>query len=167
MFIHARIRYSILLIIPLILLILLPAVSAADEDRIFKENSKAIEALKQAIKIDPDNAKAHSYLGIAYMKLGMDKEVIEVCKQAIRIMPDDAFFHSYLGIAYSNLDMYKEAIEAYKQAIRLKPDDADAHYFLGLAYDSLNDRGSALEQYKILKNLDSELANKLFNEIYK
>jgi hypothetical protein len=32
-------------------------------------------------------------------------------------------------------------------------------------YVFLNDRGSAFEQYKILKNLDSELANKLYNII--
>ena len=38
---------------------------------------------------------------------------------------------------------------------------------LSIAYLMLNDRGSALEQYKILKNLDTELANKLFNKIYK
>jgi hypothetical protein len=35
MIIHTRIKYSILLIIPLILLILLPAVSLADAERIF------------------------------------------------------------------------------------------------------------------------------------
>ena len=62
--------------------------------------------------------------------------------------------------------MNKEATEAYKQAIRINPDDALAHYNLGLAYLFLNNRGSALEQYKILKNLDSELANQLFNKIY-
>jgi hypothetical protein len=42
MIIHTRIKYSILLIIPLILLILSPAVSLADADRIFKKNSKAV-----------------------------------------------------------------------------------------------------------------------------
>ena len=31
----------------------------------------------------------------------------------------------------------------------------------------LNDRDSVIDQYKILKKLNSELANKLFNEIYK
>jgi hypothetical protein len=34
---------------------------------------------------------------------------------------------------------------------------------LGAAYVFLNDSGSALEQYKILKSLDTELANELFN----
>ena len=60
----------------------------------------------------------------------------------------------------------EEAIEFFKQAIRIKPDYADAHNNLGLAYLGLNDRGSALEQYKILKKLDTEQVNKLFNFIY-
>jgi hypothetical protein len=57
MIMYTRIKYSILLIIPLILLILLPAVSFADADRISKENSEAIEAYKQAIRIGPEKAK--------------------------------------------------------------------------------------------------------------
>ena len=61
---------------------------------------------------------------------------------------------------------YQKAIESYKQAIRIDPDHRNAHYNLGLAYLSLNDRDSALEQYKILKKLDTEKANKLFNLIY-
>lgn len=62
--------------------------------------------------------------------------------------------------------MYTEAIEALKQAIRIKPDLADAHFSLGVTYAAFNDKGSALEHYKILKSLNSELANKLFNFIY-
>jgi len=62
---------------------------------------------------------------------------------------------------------HEEAIKSYKQAIRLDPDYRDAHYNLGAAYLGLNDRGSAMEQYKILKKLDTEMANELFNVIYK
>lgn len=72
-----------------------------------------------------------------------------------------------LGVAYHESGMYKEAIESYKKAIRIKPDDAEVHYYLGLAYLNLSDRGSALEEYKILKELDKEKANKLFDLIYK
>ena len=56
-------------------------------------------------------------------------------------------------------------IEELKQTIRINPDDADAHANLGVTYLSLHDRDSALEQYKILKNLDTEWANELFNLI--
>jgi tetratricopeptide (TPR) repeat protein len=95
------------------------------------------------------------------------EEAVEAYKQVIRIDPDNAKAHNNLGNAYFSSGMYKEAIEAYKQTIRIDPDDAQAHVNLGLAYVFLNDRGSALEQYKILKSLDSELANKLYNMIYK
>jgi tetratricopeptide (TPR) repeat protein len=63
--------------------------------------------------------------------------------------------------------MYIEALEAFKQAIRINPDYAEAHLNLGITYLISNDRGSALDEYKILKDIDSERANKLFNLIYK
>ena len=114
----------------------------------------------------PCNYCDSSVVRIELSGQGMYKEAIEAFKQAIRIDPDNAYAHCNLGIAYSYSGMYKEGIDALKQATRIKPDYARAHYCLGLFYFSLNDRGSALEQYKILKNLDSELANKLFNSIY-
>ena len=58
-----------------------------------------------------------------------------------------------------------EEIETCKQEAEKNPDDAEAHFNLGSAYHSLNDRNSALEQYKILKKLDTEMANELFNLI--
>ncbi len=131
-------------------------------------HKEAIEAYKQAIRIKPDDALAHYYLGLSYGKLGMYKEAMEAFKQAIRIEPDFAEAHLFLGFAYSELRMYKEEIEAYKQAIRIKPDYAEAHFKLGVIYLLLvGDRSSALGEYKILKDLDPEQANKLFNLIYK
>jgi tetratricopeptide (TPR) repeat protein len=65
------------------------------------------------------------------------------------------------------MESFKQAVVAYKQIIRINPDDAGAHFHLGLIYYGLDDRGSAMEQYKILKKLDTELANKLFNAIYR
>ena len=65
------------------------------------------------------------------------------------------------------LSSFTEAVEEYKQAIRIKPDDAGTHYVMGLTYLLLGDRGGALDEYKILKDLDRDLANKLFNLIYK
>ncbi len=92
---------------------------------------------------------------------------IETYKQEVEKNPDDAKARYNLGVAYYDSGKYKEVIESFKQAIKIDPDDAKVHISLGLAYFGLNDRGSAMEQYKILKNLDTELANKLFNKIYK
>ena len=127
----------------------------------------AVEAYKQAIRIKPDYAEAQSNLGVAYSKLGRHQDAVEAYKQAIRIKPDYADAHYMLGVTYGGLGRYQDAIEAFKQAVRIKPDDADAHSNLGNAYLLSGDKGSALEEYKILKTLDAELANKLFNLINK
>ena len=127
----------------------------------------AKEAYKQVIRIKPDDADAHYDIGVTYAELGRHQDAIEAYKQAIRIKPDFAEAHNNLGNVYGTLGRHQEAIEAYKQAIRIKPDHVSSHFNLGLIYCLLTgDKGSALEEYKILKNLDAELANKLFNLIY-
>ena len=127
---------------------------------------EAADAFKQAIRIDPDDASVHYDLGVSYNKLERHREAIEAYKQAIRIYPDYAAAYLNQGVSCGILDRYREAVEAFKQVIRIDPDDAKAHRHLGIAYLNLGDKGSALEQYKILKTLDKELANELFNSIY-
>ena len=135
----------------------------------FKDRASAFEGYKKLKELDSE--LADKLFDLIYKEEeeleGEDYDKIESNKQAIRIGPDYADAHYNLGAAYYDLGKYEDAIESYKQAIRIDPDDAKAHYNLGLAYLLLNDRGSALEQYKILKKLDTELANELFNEIYK
>jgi len=67
---------------------------------------------------------------------------------------------------HDQLGLHEEAREAYIQAVRIDPDYAEAHYSLGVAYLLIKDRDSALNEYKILKELDIDLANKLFDLIY-
>ena len=129
-------------------------------------HKEAFESCKQAVRMKPDYADAHVCLGLAYAESGLYKEAIEAYKFAIRIKPDLAVAYNNLGLAYARLGMYRESIEVCKQAIRLKPDLAEAHYNLGLVYLLLGDKGFALDEYKILKDLDPERANKLFNLIY-
>lgn len=61
---------------------------------------------------------------------------------------------------------YEKDIQRLQEAIRIKPDFAEAHCSLGVAYYGVGDRGSAMDEYKILKDLNKDLANKLFNLIY-
>jgi S1-C subfamily serine protease/Tfp pilus assembly protein PilF len=128
--------------------------------------TKAVEAYKQAIHINPNDAIAYNNLGGAYMNLRLYKDAIEAYKQAIRIDPNNPTAYRFLGSAYMSLSLYKDAIEAYTQAIRIEPDNALAHLDLGFSYLGIGDKSSALNEYKILKNLDINFANKLFDLIY-
>ena len=129
-------------------------------------HAKAIETFKQAIHIDPDFTEAHFNLGVSYEKLGNYTKAIEAYRQAIHIDPDDTSAYYGLGFSYFKLGFYKEAIEAYRQVIHIDPDDTKAHHGLGLMYLITGDRNLALNEYKILKELDIDLANKLFDLIY-
>ncbi|MDP6584296.1 MAG: tetratricopeptide repeat protein, partial [Anaerolineales bacterium] len=120
---------------------------------------EAIESYKQAIKLNPDDAYAHTRLGVAYRKSGMYEDAIESYKQAIRINPDDADAHIGLGIAYGRLGKHKEAIESYKQAIRIDPDFVLAHNGLGVAYRNLGKYEEAIESYKQVIEIDPDDAS--------
>lgn len=143
------------------------SLSSAQENS--QETAKMIKAYKQKIRKNPDDFEAHRFLGhLYYYELKRYQEAIKSYKQVIRIKPDDALAYVGLGMGYDNLKHYQEAIKAYKQAIHISPDYVKAHYNLGLVYlYCLKDPGSALGQYKILKDMDKDLAEKLYNEIHK
>ncbi|MCK4401793.1 tetratricopeptide repeat protein [bacterium] len=129
-------------------------------------HQEAIGAYKQAIRINPNYANAHYNLGVVYgKKLKCYHEAIKAYNQAVCISPDFTKAHYNLGAAYCDIGHWDKAIEAYKQAIRINPNDVGTHYRLGMAYLSSEDKNSALAQYKILKNLDKDRANELFNLI--
>jgi tetratricopeptide (TPR) repeat protein len=127
---------------------------------------EAIQSCKEAIRLKPDFALAHYNLGNNYSALKQYEEAIDSYKEAIRIKFDYAEGHLDLGAAYFHTGRFEEAIQSYKQAVRLKPSLAEAHLNLGMSYLRLGDRGSAIEEYKILRGLNQELANKLFDLIY-
>ena len=129
-------------------------------------HQEAIQACQQAIRLKPDFSQAHYNLGNSYAALKKYEEAIDSFKETIRIQFDYAEGHVDLGAAYFHTGRIEEAIVSYKQAIRLKPSLAEAHLNVGMAYLRLGDKGSAIEEYKILKGLDKELANRLFNLIY-
>ena len=132
-----------------------------------EDYEKALSYFEKAVEKNPRYADAYFSIGGCNYALGRYTEAIEALKQAIRIKPDYAKAYFGLGLAYGKLGSYTEAIEAYKQAIRIKPDFAEPHLALGLTYLIVGDKGSALDEYKILKGLNSNLANELFNLIYR
>jgi tetratricopeptide (TPR) repeat protein len=123
-------------------------------------------SFKAVIRIDPNAAPAFFNVGIAYTKLGRYKEAIKAHKEVLRINPEFAPAYYNLGVVYGKLGKTSAEMDAYKDAIRIDPSYAAAHYNLGDALFRKGDKAAALDEYKILKELDKETADKLFNRIY-
>lgn len=128
---------------------------------------EAIEAYRQAVRIEPYFVEAHLRLGKIYSRLERYVEAVESYKQVVRIQPENPEASYKVGEICSILGRHTEAVKALKQAIRIKPDFAEAHLCLGIVYLNRGDKEQALEEYKILKDLDSDAANDLFNLIFK
>ncbi len=126
---------------------------------------EAVETFGKLIQIEPDSVDAYIIMGLAYGQLGQRDKQIEIFKQAIQANPISAKGHYYLGSAYESMGRDGDAVEALKQAIAIDPAYAQAHYLLGLVYMKLQRPEAAFKVYRILKEIDSDLAQKLLEAI--
>lgn len=108
------------------------------------QDTEAVEAFQQAVKLDPDLAEAHFRLALGYEALDKRedaeseyKKAVETYKKHLDSNPDDPEAHYNLGQTYANLGNYSEAIREYRQANKLKTDDPDIYYDLGVAHTKL------------------------------
>jgi tetratricopeptide (TPR) repeat protein len=110
---------------------------------------EAIAEYREAIRLKPDDAVAHTRLGAILCDVKHDYSGAEAAfREAIRLEPDDAWAHFCLGNALLAQGKQPEAIVAYREAIRLKPDDAGAHANLGLALRSQGELAEALAAFR-------------------
>ena len=120
-----------------------------------------ILAYKRAIALKPDYANAFELLGIAYYKKRQFAQSLEAFEQLKAYKPD-AKTYNYLGENYFELGKTQESVEAFNNAVSYSPDFDQARYNLGRAYLKLGDKDSANIQYEILRNSQSDWADRLY-----
>lgn len=127
------------------------------------QDTEAVAAFEQAVKLDPDLAEAHFRLALGYEALdkreeaeSQYKKAVEAYKKHLDGNPDDAEAHYNLGQTYANLGQYSEAIREYRQATRLKTDDPDIYYDLGLAHTKLAQYDAAAAAFSKSLEIDPE-----------
>jgi len=55
----------------------------------------------------------------------------------------------------------------FKKAIKIGKKNTYAHFLLGVNYTCENNRDFAINEYKVLKEIDKDLAEQLFELIFK
>lgn len=127
------------------------------------QNTKAIDALRQALHLNPELSEAWYNLGIAYAYLGHSAEELEAYHRALRIDPDYAEAWSNLGYAYGQLGQYTKAIEAYQQALRADSGDANSWNGLGTAFGRFGQTAKAIEAFQRSLSIEEENTIVWFN----
>jgi TPR repeat protein len=92
----------------------------------------AIGECRLAIKLDPNNAKAHSQLGVMLMAKQDWRTAASVLTEAVRLDPALTDAHYSLGSVYYSLGNRKAAVQSYRQTLALQPHFPDARYRLAL-----------------------------------
>jgi Flp pilus assembly protein TadD len=92
---------------------------------------EAVAALRQAIKLDPENSDLHRELGITFLLAKEWKRARVEMIEAIRHDRTDADAHNGLGYALEKLGDIDGAVKEYRTATNLEPDDPTyrTHYF--------------------------------------
>jgi len=124
------------------------------------KRDKALGCLKDVIDHNPDDATAHSNLGVLLYDLKRYDEAEKEYREAIRSNSDHASAHSNLGLLLYDLKRCDEAEKEYREAIRADPDFAAAHANLGFLLSTLDHKEEATQELNAALNLKDQLPDK-------
>jgi Flp pilus assembly protein TadD len=83
----------------------------------------AMDYIRKAVKLKPDDGYYVDSLGWAYYRLGNLPAAVENLERAVELKPDDPIINDHLGDAYWRVGRTLEAKYQWQQALTLKPED--------------------------------------------
>jgi spermidine synthase len=131
---------------------------------------RAIEKLKEAIKLDPSFSLAHYFLGDAFARIGDFENAETYFRSAIRLQPDYAVAYNDLGNTLAAQGNLEDAMAQYRIAIERKPDYLEAYINLGISWNEKGEFEKAIPLFKKAIEIQPLNANahlNLANSLYK
>ena len=117
-------------------------------------DEEALEALRKAAWLQPEEADYHYILGEALFRAGRPGEAAIAFEEATWHDPSVPQYQYALGVALQRVRRHGEAASAFREAVRLQPREARAHAGLGIALVRLGQPGEALRELRSAVYLD-------------
>ena len=106
----------------------------------------ALQALDQALAIEPGNLRAQYHKGVIYRVLKRFDSAIELLKPVVAAYPRFRQGRQELGYAYYVTGQYALAREQFEALHAINPDDITANNYLAYVYGKLGMKQKAAEQ---------------------
>ena len=120
-------------------------------------HDEALDALDQAVAIDPESAAAHSNRAHSFNSLGRYEEAEAAARKAVALEPENALFTGNLLVALKALNRTEELVATLGTQVAEDP-QADAYAMLSDAYNGLGRHADSVDAAREAIRLDPEHA---------
>ena len=115
------------------------------EARRFEE---ANAALKEAVKLKPDDPAFHVALGTTWLKKPDLVEAEQAFRHALQLQPENSEAQMYLGYTLLLQARYPEARELLEKSLAKQPTVAQTSFYLGLIFQEQGNDVAAVQHFK-------------------
>ena len=127
----------------------------------------AVGCYKRLSSIRAMDLVDQTYYGVALYRSGKLDAAITVLEKAVGSPRVATATLNALGYCYYQKTRFDDAVSAFKHAIELRPDQPLVRFNLAIAQLAGGNREGALSQYKMLQTESRELADKLFQVLFR
>jgi hypothetical protein len=113
---------------------------------VWEKYESARTAIRKALSLDPNNARALYYDGLLQRRAGNTKQEIADLRRVVEMFPQSRDARRELGITYYQQKDEHAALEQFQALQQIDPDDLTAHYNLAILYRRMGQRDKAAEQ---------------------
>jgi protein O-mannosyl-transferase len=103
---------------------------------------------------EPSSARAHTWVGLSYKKMGEFELALKHFSEADRLNPREISGLINIAILYGQNGRFAEAEKLLREAIRRRPDKADAHWNLAVALDAQGRQDEAMAEVQETLKID-------------
>jgi tetratricopeptide (TPR) repeat protein len=128
------------------------------------EAREAISDFLEAVRFDPNHAKAWLGLAALYRTAGREADALNALRELLRLKPGLAVAWCDLGLLHARRGQHAKARTAFRRAVQAKPEYAEAWLGLGRSCLALGHADGFAEVLERLRTLNPSLAERLKQE---